>query len=274
MIDAAGDPQAALAAAASAGLTVSAIALYTDNGGGGVHVATAADVAAAHAAGLPVLAVFNGAYVNGGSTGTAQQGQADGAEAVKEAAALGLPQGCVLAIDIEEDALAALEGAYLVEVAKAVQAGGWVCMFYVSARQAAFNAVIDAALSQDQATIVACLWWLPSWLGTGQPVGPPPQWSDPLGPADLPWSSQYIANVAAWQWWNEGTFDVSIYRAPLPAQLWGPPAQPPATQPSTLAAQVAALEEQLAAAQADNATLHQQVAALQAKIAAAQVALG
>jgi hypothetical protein len=272
MIDASIDPQAALTSAKTAGYDVCAVALYTDDGGAGAHVATPTDVATLHSQGLPVLAIFNGAYVNGGTPGTGAQGQADGAQAVKEANALGLPKGCVLAVDIEEEALPNLTGAYLVEIARNVQAAGWVCMFYAPARQEAFNTVIDDAIQQDEATIAACLWWLPSWLGTGDPVGTVPQWDNPLGPATLPWSPQYLAKVVAWQWWGGAagdTFDISIIRDPLPLQLWGPPAVQPTPVPvsSSLSAQVAALEAQVAQLQAANA-------ALQQKIAAAKAALG
>jgi hypothetical protein len=228
LLDTSHDPRAVLSQARSAGLDAGAVAVYTDDGGAGAFVATPQVVRDLLAAGVAVLPIFNGATVNSGDPSRAG---GDAAQAVKELQALGVPQGCAVAYDIERVADAIITPAYLVGVVQALLDGGWVPLVYCSARDPQFSfRVLDGALQAAAATMAKAQYWLASWKAQGDPPQPAPDWSDPLGPAGLPWQPIHQGQVTAWQYQSDvlgGAADLSVTRPPLDGVLWSPPKPAP-----------------------------------------------
>jgi hypothetical protein len=255
MIDAAGDLLVLAPQVEASGIAISSAVVYTGTGGAGAKVATAAYVSALQAMGYGVLACFNDATVDSGSATNAGE---DGTQAVRQLSALSVPKGCAVAYDIERVADSILTGPYIVGVAQALLAADWIPLLYVSGFDPRFGQVFDEALALDYGTMAKCLFWLASWKSVGPPPAPTPDWSDPKGPAGLPWQKVHQDQVAAWQYAGVGTFDLSIVRAPLDTLLWRAPAPAPGPVPGSdadLQAQVASLRQQLAAANARSARL-------------------
>lgn len=251
-----------------------AIVAYTGTGGAGVYMATPSYVQSLFARGLRVLAVFNDPTVDSGHTGEAG-GDAD--RAVVEFMRLNVPKGRAVGYDIERVADDVISGAYLVGVVVTILDAGWIPVLYVSGFDPQFSRVLDEALALDPTNMARCYFWLASWITEGE-LPAPPDWSNPRGPAGLPWQAVHIAQVVAWQWGNAGDFDLSIVHASLDNLLWAPSA-PPAPEPTptptptqdttSSQAQIASLQQQLAAANATNARLRSVLQTLAAQAGAA-----
>ena len=271
LIDSAQDARNLLAQVQQAlGGNPAAWARYLGTGGGAATPLTAAEAQALLDAGIAILPVYNDSPLNGGAAATYAQGQADAQQAISQAQALRVPTETYLICDIEFSALSALTGDYLAGWADTMRAGPYAGAggVYANLLDPRFSTALDAALTRSQ-NVGRMLWWLASWISQGDAGIPAtPAWDASSGPTGLPWSASYLANVVAWQYAGSalgGAVDVSLIHLPLPAPggLWVPKAD---TTTATLAAQVASLQEQLAAAQASNQVLSQRIAAAKAAL--------
>jgi hypothetical protein len=228
LLDTSRDPRIVLPQARAAGLAVSAVNVYTDDGGCGAFVSDAQVVADLHGSGVAVLVTFNGATVNGGDP---SQAGGDARRAVQEMD--WVPAGVAVGYDLERVADAVMTPPYLVGVVAAL-AARWTPLLYVSGYDPKFGALLTQALALDPQTMAKARWWLASWLTTGDPPAPEPPWTDPLGADGLHWSATNRAAVICRQYAGgamQGTADLSTYGGERGALLWAPaaPAPPPPT---------------------------------------------
>jgi hypothetical protein len=226
------------------------------------------EAAAIRAAGLSLLLVDNGIGY-GDTTGpqAALNGQRKAQAAIAAAEALGCPAGVYLVADLETWAV---DPAFLAAYAAAMRAGpyGGAGIVYGSADAAWRASYTSASLSDPDVARMLC--WTARYVGPW--TGTPPAWDPQDGEP----------RTIAWQFCDQGPggTDLSILRLPIPSVggspegLWlpdgmvGSPKAPPDPQTAALAAQVASLTEQLAAAQATNARLRQGIATVMAQLQA------
>jgi hypothetical protein len=251
MVDSAADARTLVAQVSAAlGAPPAAWARYLGTGGAGATPLGAAEASALQDAGIGILPVYNDSPINGGTQGTYALGQADAAQAVRQATALGVPAGTYICCDIEASALGLLTGDYLAGWADAMRGSsyGGAGIVYANLADPRFGQALDAALARSPANVGRMGFWLASWLTSDSPDAPAaPEWSAAYGPEQLPWQAPEQAQVWAWQYAGGalgGTVDLSVIRLPLPAPggLWtasdGPVAPPadPANTPDPWAA--------------------------------------
>jgi hypothetical protein len=219
------------------------------------------------AAGLAILPIDNGiGYGDTTGPNAYANGQRKASQAVARAQALGVPAGTYIAWDLEAWAVDVDFFRGYAQVMRQSPYGG-AGIVYGSAG-AAWRAAFGQASLQDE-NVARCLVWTARYVGPW--TGTPPAW-DPQDPDP---------RCVIWQFTSQGPqgTDLSLLRLPLPSVgatpqgLWLPGgvvgSPKAADDPTALQAQVASLQQQLAAANATVARLRQ---ALQAIAQQAQAA--